>query len=56
MKEIFKTLMVDHSVVDYIKNEIDIMTRIHQKNIIKLYCYFEDEDYFYLILELAPNG
>ena len=56
MKAIFKDMNYDNQVSMYIKNEIEIMTKVHQKNIIKLFCYFEDEERFYLILELAPNG
>lgn len=56
MKEIFKANNSNQELLQYIQNEIEIMSAVNCKNIIKLYYYFEDEEFIYLILELAANG
>lgn len=32
------------------------MDQVNCKNIVKLFYYFEDEEFIYLIIELANNG
>ncbi len=39
-----------------IKTEIDILKICHHKNIIKLYDIFENENFFYIIMEYCPGG
>lgn len=56
MKEILKSQAMDQSLMIYIQNEIEIMTKVNCKNIIKLFYFFEDDDFFYLIMELAELG
>lgn len=36
--------------------EVEIHKRLHHENIVRLYNYFEDKKYLYLILEYAPKG
>ena len=36
--------------------EIDIMSKLNHQNIVKLYDFFEDDDYIYLVLEYVPCG
>jgi aurora kinase len=40
---------------DQLLNEISILQRLSHPNIIRLYGYFEDQKYLYLILELADR-
>jgi serine/threonine protein kinase len=41
---------------EQIKLEVRIMYSLNHEHIIKLYNHFEDNDYFYLIVEYAPKG
>jgi serine/threonine protein kinase len=56
MKEILKKQITINFLEDYIKNEIEIMKKVHSLHIIKLKTYFEDEHNIYLIIELAEGG
>lgn len=40
----------------YLKNERDIMKKLNHENIVKLYDYFEEENYAYFILECCNGG
>ena len=40
-------------MVDQLKNEINIMQAIQHPNIVKLVTYFEDQNFVYLVMELA---
>jgi len=46
----------DNKVRRCVRNEIEIMYKIQHPRIIKLYCDFQDDDFVYLAMELAPNG
>jgi len=39
-----------------LQNEIDILTQVDHPNIVKLYEVCEDEQYFYLVMELMTGG
>ena len=39
-----------------LQNEIKILTNCNHSNIIKLFALFEDEDYIYMLMELAKHG
>lgn len=43
-------------MISQINNEIKISDSLKHENIIKLYDCFQDEDYIYLVLELAEHG
>jgi len=53
MKQMEKSKIPDLNVF---KNEINIMSILDHPNIIKLYEVFEDEKYFYLIIEFCEGG
>ena len=36
-------------------NEITLHKQLSHENIVRLYHYFQDDDYYYIILELCPN-
>ena len=38
------------------KNEINILSKLTHPNIMKMYEYFEDESYFYIVTELCNGG
>lgn len=40
-------------MVDQLKNEIEIMQSLQHPNIVKLVTYFEDQNFIYLVMELA---
>ena len=42
--------------MERIRNEIKIHTSLNHPNIIKFYGNFEDENYFYLVLEICAKG
>ncbi len=53
LKELIKK---DDLEIKYIKQEIELHSKVHHKNVIKLVDYFETRDKFYLFLEYAENG
>lgn len=41
---------------DRVRQEVKIHSRLKHPSVIELYTYFEDNNYVYLVLELAHNG
>ena len=39
-----------------LSNEIDILSKLDHPNIIKIFEFFEDKHYFYIIMELCQGG
>lgn len=39
-----------------LKNEIEVMKQVDHPNIVKLYDVYEDEKYFFLVMELCKGG
>ena len=44
------------SNVDRFRFEVEIMKKLDHPNILRLYDYFEDQDFVYLVLELCTGG
>ena len=40
----------------YFRREIEIMYKIHQKNVVKLYSHFEDNEFCYFVMEYVEKG
>ena len=40
----------------YFKREIEIMYKIHQSNIVRLFNHFEDNEFCYFVMEYVENG
>ena len=40
----------------YFRREIEIMYKIHQNNIVRLFNHFEDNEYCYFVMEYIENG
>lgn len=43
-------------MVKRVRQEVSIHSKLNHQSILKLYAYFEDDDFVYLILELCENG
>lgn len=56
IKVINKNYIQKENMTEQINREIDIMYSTDHPNIIKLFNHYEDDDNFYLIMELAKNG
>ncbi len=56
IKVINKAKILESELVEQMKLEVRIMYKLHHPNIIKLYNHFEDDENFYLVLELAAKG
>lgn len=56
IKVIGKQKVIENDLVEQMKLEIKIMYQLNHPNIIKLYNHFEDNESFYLVMELAPKG
>ena len=56
IKVISKAKILEADLTEQMRLEVKIMYKLEHPNIIKLYNHFEDDDSFYLILELAPKG
>ncbi|XP_074650005.1 serine/threonine-protein kinase PLK4-like [Tubulanus polymorphus] len=56
IKMIDKKLMHAACMVDRVKKEVEIHSRLKHPTILELYSYFEDANYVYLVLEICHNG
>lgn len=43
-------------MVDRVRQEVTIHSRLKHPSILELYTFFEDANYVYLVLELCHNG
>lgn len=48
--------MQRHGMIGRVRDEVAIHSRLKHQSILKLYTYFEDANYVYMVLELCPNG
>ena len=51
-----KAKMVESKMINRIYNEIEIHSKMENKNIIQLFDSFEDNEYVYMVLELCHYG
>ena len=56
IKVINKAKIIEHDLIEQIKLEVEIMYKLDNKYVVKLFNHYEDDDSFYLILEFAPKG
>ena len=56
VKLVKKTTIKQHSLLDDIKREVEIMYKLNNDHIIRLHNHFEDDYKVYLLLEYAPGG
>ena len=56
MKVLSKNQLTKLKLIPQLINEISLLSRCNQKNIIELYTAFEDAKYIYLVMELANEG
>ena len=56
VKVVNKNKIIENSLIEQMKLEVRIMYSVDHKNIIKLYNHYEDDDNFYLVMELAPKS
>lgn len=54
-KILFKSRIKSNRDKNRIRNEVLIHRRLEHKNIVKMFCAFEDTDFLYIILELCEN-
>lgn len=55
-KQIDKTLMRAAGMVNRVKQEVAIHSRLKHPAVLELYTFFEDSNYVYLVLELCHSG
>lgn len=46
----------DDDMMEYLEGEIECMQSMNEKNIVKLYSYEKDEDYYYMLMEYCDGG
>ena len=56
LKEISKETICDSENVEEIRNEIEVLKNLDHPNIMKIFEFFEDDDYMYLINEFCGGG
>jgi len=56
LKVIKKRQLLKAGVEHQLRREIEIQTHLRQKNILRMFGYFWDENRIYIILEFAPGG
>lgn len=54
--KIDKTMVHRNGMAGRVNKEVNYHSKLNHTSIIKLYTYFEDANYVYLVLELAENG
>ena len=56
VKKIKKAVLIKYNSEDYLENEIKIQSAFNHPNILRLYGFFYDEEFVYLIQEYAAHG
>ena len=56
MKEISKESIDNEESEEEIRNEIEVLRKLDHPNIMKIFEFFEDDDYMYLICEFCGGG
>ena len=56
IKIIKKSTLETNKDIELVKSEIDIMSIINHKNIIKLIDTFENEEYIFIVIEYMKGG
>ena len=56
IKEISKLDKNNQEGKTYFRREIEIMYKVHQCNIVRLFNHFEDDEYCYFVMEYIENG
>lgn len=56
IKMIDKTSIQRAGLTNRVRQEVEIHSRLKHPSILQLYTFFQDENYVYLVLELAHNG
>jgi len=56
LKAIRKKFAINNDFVHQLRREVEIQYRLRHPNIIRLYGYFQDINYVYLVQELAEGG
>lgn len=56
IKVLFKQVIEEHGMNEMLKREIEIQSRLRHRNILRLYCYFCDQDRIYMVMEYANKG
>lgn len=56
IKLINKNIINQYKFHDQVRNEVEIHSRLQHKNIVRLYAYFYDDVYIYLVYEFMKKG
>lgn len=56
MLQIAKHTLKNDRYTQRVREEVKIHSTLNNESILKLYTFFEDDDFVYLVLELCPNG
>lgn len=51
-----KKLIKEEDIIEQFIRELKIQLYLYHPNIIKMYGYFDDENYIYIILEVGTGG
>lgn len=54
--QIDKKLIQGSGLTNRVRQEVEIHSRLKHPSVLQLYTFFQDENYVYLVLELADNG
>lgn len=55
-KIVHKKILTSKKSMDYVKKEIEILSKISHKNIVKFYDVKENNDSFFLVMEFCNGG
>jgi aurora kinase, other len=56
LKMIEKKIILEEEIIEQFTRELKIQQFLNHPNIIKMYGYFDDETYIYIILEVGTGG
>ena len=56
LKVLYKESLEKENVVEQLRREVEIHTRLRHRNIVRMYSYFHDKTKVFLVLEYCPGG
>ena len=56
LKVLYKNTLEKENVVEQLRREVEIHTRLRHQNIVRMYSYFHDKDRVFLVMEYCPGG
>ena len=56
LKILFKSRLEKENILPQLRREVEIQTRLRHPNILRMFGYFHDDKFVYIVLEIAKQG